>query len=82
MRSPFCVYHGHTADMLDVPYLKALYKDNVLRYMIADILEEYIMERKSILSGKLSREQIEKLKMLDKIVYELRTRNFIQGNTE
>ena len=63
-----------TADMLDIPFLKLLYKNDALLYLVVDTLDRRAYDmRMNMIPGVLGKERYEELKMLELLIYDLRT---------
>ena len=64
------------ADMLDVPFLKLLYKSDAVKNVVIDALDRRAHDmRMNMEPGILDKPKYEELKILELIIYDLRTLN-------
>jgi len=61
-----------TADVLDVPFLKLLYKNDAMKQLVIDALDIRAFDLRNRIVPKSDGKEYEDVKMLDELIYKLR----------
>ena len=61
------------ADMLDVPFLKLLYKNDAMKHIVIDALDRRSWDIRNHIVEKSPKKDYEEMHILEEIIYKLRT---------
>ena len=64
-----------TADMYDVPFLKLLYRNDSAKEVIIEALNRQAWNIRNNIHVKTQKKEMEELKLLEDVIYQLRTHN-------